>query len=283
MKKVPTLRIPPARRPVLAAWLAGLAAGILLAAAFFHATHPLPDFPSLPSAAGDGKLAAAIHLRAVLHYATTREVPQQTSEEIQVTLRVLARRQSPPKFLVFGLGRDSLMWAAFNPAGATLFLEEDPKWVQSVLSVAPELHASTIQYRTRLADADELLRTYRSEPACLPPAPALEGNRRCALALSEMPREVYEREWDLILIDGPRGFFAEAPGRMAAIYTAAVMARRRRGGGTTHVFLHDVDRRVERVFAEEFLCEKHKVEAVGRIWHFQIPPAIDWKEGDGFC
>lgn len=90
-----------------------------------------------------------------------------------------------------------------------------------------------------------------------------------------LPDEVYDTEWDLIMIDAPRGYFAEAPGRMAAIYSAAVMARNRNKSGVTHVFLHDVDRRVEKLYAEEFLCKKHLVKAVGRLWHFEIPPAAN--------
>ncbi|KAL0657013.1 hypothetical protein Bca4012_077597 [Brassica carinata] len=48
-------------------------------------------------------------------------------------------------------------------------------------------------------------------------------------------------------------FAAEAPGRMAAIYSAAVMARNMKKPGITHVFLHDVNRnrRVEKTFDEE--------------------------------
>lgn len=95
------------------------------------------------------------------------------------------------------------------------------------------------------------------------------------LALNMLPDEVYDTEWDLIMIDAPRGYFAEAPGRMAAIYSAAVMARNRNKSGVTHVFLHDVDRRVEKLYAEEFLCKKHLVKAVGRLWHFEIPPAAN--------
>ena len=95
------------------------------------------------------------------------------------------------------------------------------------------------------------------------------------MALENLPDEVYETEWDLIMIDAPRGYFAEAPGRMGAIFSAAVMARNRKGSGVTHVFLHDVDRRVEKAFAEEFLCRKYLVKAVGRLWHFEIPSAAN--------
>jgi len=99
------------------------------------------------------------------------------------------------------------------------------------------------------------------------------------LALDNLPDEVYEREWDLIMIDAPRGYFPEAPGRMGAIFSAAVMARNRKGSGATHVFLHDVDRKVEKMYAEEFLCRKNLVKAVGRLWHFEIPPAANVSDG----
>ncbi|XP_062151641.1 arabinogalactan O-methyltransferase 1-like [Alnus glutinosa] len=210
-------------------------------------------------------------LIAILHYATSRVVPQQSLAEIKVSFGVL-QSLAPCNFLVFGLGHDSLMWASLNPRGTTLFLEEDPKWVQTIIQRAPVLRASTVRYRTRLSQADDLLSSYRSEPDCSPSNLRLR-NTRCRLALTELPDEVQGEEWDMIMIDAPRGYFPEAPGRMAAIYSAAVMARARTRPGVTHVFLHDVNRRVERVYAKEFLCMKYKVNGVGRLWHFQIPPA----------
>lgn len=89
----------------------------------------------------------------------------------------------------------------------------------------------------------------------------------------------------MIMIDAPRGYFAEAPGRMAAIYSATVMARNRKKSGVTHVFLHDVNRKVEREYANEFLCKKYLKHSVGRLWHFEIPPASNTTGTDGgwFC
>lgn len=105
------------------------------------------------------------------------------------------------------------------------------------------------------------------------------------LALTTLPDEVYEKEWDMIMIDAPRGYFAEAPGRMAAIYSATVMARNRKKPGVTHVFLHDVNRKVERSYANEFLCKKYLKHAVGRLWHFEIPAATNATANDSgwFC
>ncbi|KAK9934367.1 hypothetical protein M0R45_021514 [Rubus argutus] len=239
---------------------------------------------SLPSLAVDDYTPTEIQLQAILHYATSQTTPQQSKGEISVSFEVLKSR-SPCNFLVFGLGHDSLMWASFNPRGTTLFLEEDPKWVQTVLKKAPQLRAETVNYQTQLKQADDLLSSYKSEPACAPSEAVLRGNTRCRLALSNLPDEVYEKEWDLIMIDAPRGYFPEAPGRMGAIFSAAIMARRRQGSGPTHVFLHDVDRKVEKAFAEKFLCRKYLVKAVGRLWHFEIPSATNVTDADGasFC
>ncbi|GMJ13292.1 hypothetical protein like AT1G67330 [Hibiscus trionum] len=228
--------------------------------------------------------ATPIQLQAIIHYATSQIVPQQNFQEISVTFDVLKKR-SPCNFLVFGLGYDSLMWTALNPNGNTIFLEEDQKWVQTVLKDAPSLHAHAVKYRTQLKEADDLLAHYWSEPSCYPSKAYLRGNDKCRLALTGFPDEYYDTEWDLIMIDAPRGWFPEAPGRMAAIFSAAVMARNRKGSGVTHVFLHDVNRRVEKLFAEEFLCRKYLVKSVGRLWHFEIPSASNMSspDSDRFC
>jgi uncharacterized protein (TIGR01627 family) len=100
----------------------------------------------------------------------------------------------------------------------------------------------------------------------------VRGNAACPLALHELPPEVYEHEWDMLMLDAPKGYFASAPGRMAAVWTAAAMARAREGEGDTDVFLHDVDRKVEKAYAEEFLCHGFRVGSAGRLWHYRIPP-----------
>ncbi|GJR72713.1 probable methyltransferase [Tanacetum coccineum] len=154
--------------------------------------------------------------------------------------------KAPCNFLIFGLGYDSLMWAAFNPKGKTLFLEEDPLWVRSILKTAPNLNVGIVNYQTKLEDADKLMKSYRSKPECA--KGYIQGNTRCKLAITSLPEEVYANEWDVIMIDAPRGYYKEAPGRMGAIYSAAVMARNRKKPGNLK-------------------------KAVRRLWHFEIPPA----------
>lgn len=262
-------------------WFLVLALIGLIGGAFYissvarNSNSLLCSISAVKGGAAEDFQATSTQLKAILHYATTHVVPQQSLSEIRVTFDVLRSLGRPSNFLVFGLGHDSLMWEAINPGGTTLFLEEDPKWVQTVLKDAPHLQAHTVHYRTHLKEADRLLSWYRTEPTCSPERAYLRDNDKCKLALHNLPENVYDREWDLIMIDAPRGYFAEAPGRMAAIFSAAVMARNRKGSGVTHVFLHDVDRKVEKVYAEEFLCRKYRVDAVGRLWHFKIPSATN--------
>ncbi|KAL0000641.1 hypothetical protein SO802_014422 [Lithocarpus litseifolius] len=112
-----------------------------------------------------------------------------------------------------------------------VFLEEDPKWFQTVLKDSPNLKAHTVKYRTQLSQANYLLSSNRSERLCSPSDAYLRGNMRCRLALENLLDEVYETEWDLIMIDALRGYFAEVSGRMGAIFSAAIMARNRKGSG----------------------------------------------------
>ncbi|KAF9615295.1 hypothetical protein IFM89_022622 [Coptis chinensis] len=93
---------------------------------------------------------------------------------------------------------------------------------------------------------------------------------KCQLALKTIPNEVYEIEWDLIMVDAPTGFHENAPGRMSAIYTAGMIARNKEDG-ETDVFVHDVDRLVEDKFSKAFLCERYMRIQEGRLRHFTIP------------
>jgi glucuronoxylan 4-O-methyltransferase len=90
---------------------------------------------------------------------------------------------------------------------------------------------------------------------------------KCKLALKNLPAIVYEKNWDVIVVDGPSGDLSESPGRMASIYTASVLAR---GVNGSDVIVHDVDRMVEKWFSWEFLCDENLLYSKGKLWHFRI-------------
>ncbi|KAL1542785.1 glucuronoxylan 4-O-methyltransferase [Salvia divinorum] len=203
---------------------------------------------------------------ALVHYATLNFTPQQTFKEISTSLKVLENK-SPCNFLVFGLGHDSLMWTALNHGGRTVFLEEDKEWIAQIKAQIPSLEAHHVSYDTKVAQAGELLEAASSEECRVVSDPR---SSKCRLALSNFPSEIYDVEWDLIMVDAPTGYFEGAPGRMGAIYTAGLMARNRESG-ESDVFVHDVDRVVEDRFSKALLCEGYLVEQEGRIRHFNIP------------
>ncbi|KAL1352673.1 hypothetical protein HN51_016666 [Arachis hypogaea] len=220
-------------------------------------------------------------LVSILHFATARTIPPQSPNEIQKLVDVI-QYLTPCNFLIFGVGHDSLMWDALNPRGNTLFIEENPRWTLSAMKRFPILNIHTVRYSTRISEADTLLSTYKAQ--CMGNQLTLKGNQHCPLALSRLPEEAYDRDWDMIMIDAPRGTEDPSPGKMAVIYSVAVMARERKRPGVTHVFLHDVDGRVEQQYAQEFLCMKYRVSVVNKLWHFVIPPSFSSDDTTaGFC
>ncbi|CAN6339949.1 unnamed protein product [Urochloa humidicola] len=272
--------------------LAAALAGFLLVFAARSLSSPSPSSPpsqrqeaSTTTACDNQQQQQGIPLavaEALVHYTTSNITPQQTADEIGVSLRVLNRR-APCNFLVFGLGHDSPMWAALNHGGRTVFLEEDESWIATVRSNHPSLESYHVRYDTVLTDSGALLEL-RNHPSCVAqPDLASAAEAGCRLALRNLPPVFREVEWDLIMVDAPTGWTPESPGRMGAIYTAGMAARARRpGNGDTDVFVHDVDRPVEDSFSKAFLCEGYLAEQVGRIRHFVIPSHRE-KDGMPFC
>ncbi|PIA40960.1 hypothetical protein AQUCO_02300023v1 [Aquilegia coerulea] len=217
-------------------------------------------------------------VQAIIHYSTSSITPQQTLNEISVTSQVL-QKKSPCNFLVFGLGHDSLMWASLNHGGRTVFLEEDKSWIEQIRYRFPTLESYHVVYDSKVHQADDLMNTGKAKECTVVSDPRYS---KCQLALKTIPNEIYEIEWDLIMVDAPTGFHENAPGRMSAIYTAGMMARNREYG-ETDVFVHDVDRVVEDKFSKAFLCENYMKTQENRLRHFTIPSHRGSSSNRPFC
>lgn len=189
-----------------------------------------------------------------------------TEKETQFILKLFSQR-APCNVLVFGNAYQYSSIASLNAGGVTVFLEDYLDNTSTMKPAANNTQVHKIMYNTIASKAYQLLKDARGNPDCLPKF-YLPKVSKCNLLLSNLPREVYDTMWDVVMVDGPSGDTPDSPGRMASIYTASILARR--GNNTTDVIVHDVDRMIEKWFSREFLCEENLVSSKGRFWHFQI-------------
>ncbi|KAL6873715.1 hypothetical protein ACP4OV_013797 [Aristida adscensionis] len=174
-------------------------------------------------------------------------------------IAAVLRRRAPCNLLVFGLGGETPLWRALNHGGRTVFLDENQYYVSHLEGRLPGLEAYDVAYTTTVREFPDLLDAARAARAaeCRPVQNLLFSD--CRLAINDLPNQLYDVPWHVILVDGPRGYTASSPGRMSAIFTAGVLARTRaEEGAATDVLVHDYEREVERACSREFLCEENR-------------------------
>ncbi|KAH7578576.1 hypothetical protein ACOSP7_000094 [Xanthoceras sorbifolium] len=188
-----------------------------------------------------------------------------TKKEFKL-LSDLITNKAPCNLLIFGLEPQYLELSEINAGGITIFLEDDADKISAIKRKSNRTQIYKVEYQRPAKDAYKLLKHARKNPACAPRSRLLQASK-CKLALTYLPQEVYKHKWDVVVVDGPIGNTPEAPGRMAAIYTASIIAR---AENITDVVVHDVDRTIEKWFSWEFLCEDNLVSSKGKLWNFRI-------------
>lgn len=165
--------------------------------------------------------------------------------EMESVLDEINKRR-PCRFLVFGLGYDSVVWTRFNKGGETIFLEDNRKWISKIGSRYKNVKTIQVKYATLRHQWRELLQN----------EPELQ---------MQLPKEVTRFGWDVVLVDGPAGAFDNEPGRMQSIYAASKLVARE---GV--VFVHDVDRQIEDVYTNRYLDENRMLFRRSRLRCYQF-------------
>ncbi|KAE8697349.1 Protein IRREGULAR XYLEM 15 [Hibiscus syriacus] len=211
-------------------------------------------------------------VNTLLHYASkSNDSYHMPYSEMKPIADVLRKCSSPCNFLVFGLTPETLLWKSLNHNGRTVFIEENRYYAAYYEELHPEIDVFDVQYTTKMSETKELIASAKEQihNECRPVQNLLFSE--CKLGINDLPNHVYEVDWDVILIDGPRGAGTESPGRMQPIFTAGVLARSKKGSNLkTHIFVHDYYRDVEQISGDEFLCKENMVERNGMLAHFMV-------------
>jgi hypothetical protein len=155
-------------------------------------------------------------------------------------LLILSQWQKRWNVLVFGLGKDSPLWAvkAWFSKGSVLFVEDNEMWIALMRRRYPALRIEKVQYQTVKSEWERYLSGAR-------PIPTLR-----------LPDDVTSTRYDMVLVDGPLGYPDNSPGRAQSLRTAAEL--------TTHlgvIIVDDYDRYVDRAMADHILAA-HGYECV---------------------
>ncbi|GKE70848.1 IRX15-LIKE-like protein [Tanacetum coccineum] len=234
----------------------------------------------------DHKIMPKSVVKALIHYAANTNSSEHMSHtDIKHISDVLKQCPSPCNFLVFGLTPETLLWNALNHNGRTVFIDENRYYAAYIEEKHPEIEAYDVQYTTKISELNELITSVReqSRNECRPVQNLLFSD--CKIGLNDLPNQLYELDWDIILVDGPRGYWPDGPGRMSAIFTAGVLARSKKGGNRkTHVFVHDYKRKVERVSSDEFLCKENLIKSSKDLLaHYMVERVAEDGNSLQFC
>lgn len=174
--------------------------------------------------------------------------PDQMSMNERIAIAEVLIAKAPCNCLIFGVGNDSQLWINFNQNGRTAFLEDNQSWLELVQNKIENLEAYTIAYNTKITDWKMLL-------------------NKPALLMLELPANIQNCAWDVIIVDAPTGFNSKSTGRMKSIFSGWQLATQ---GTNVDVFVHDCNRNVEKVYTDTFLQPQNLVQQTDRLRHYKI-------------
>ena len=154
-------------------------------------------------------------------------------------LGALIEKYAPGNLLVFSVGKDSNLWMTLNMNGNNVFLEDVEEWIKFSRKITPEINIVKVNYYTRRSQWKELL----------------GQDHKLQMQLPDLVKNTV---WDVVFVDGPRGYNDKVPGRMQSIFSAAQLK-------TRNLLVHDCDREVEKAYFTEYIGKPTHV--VEKLYH----------------
>ncbi|KAF2576117.1 hypothetical protein F2Q70_00000709 [Brassica cretica] len=210
---------------------------------------PSKNVSSVISSARSSQLPTTA-INALLHYASRSNDSYHMSHGEMKSISDVLRRCPPPcNLLVFGLTHETLLWKSLNHNGRTVYIEENRYYAAYFEEIHPEIEVFDVQYTTKAREARELVSAVKeaARNECRPVQNLLFSD--CKLGLNDLPNHVYDVDWDVILVDGPRH----------SVSTICL---------TTSTMSIGID--VERLCGDEFLCRENLVESNDMLAHYVL-------------
>ena len=184
--------------------------------------------------------------------------PGQMSFDEYLYIFNLIQSKNKPNVLIFGIGKDSGLWWSANNGGKTIFLEDNLIWIQSVRQglnqVGVDIDTRPISYTGIGYDAVSLLEDYKNG----------SDNLRV-----DLPNDIRDINWDIILVDAPAGYGNDMPCRMKSIYESYELSN-----DSTDILVHDCEREIEDMyityfFRDHILLKEFNDGKNGELKHFR--------------
>lgn len=138
--------------------------------------------------------------------------------------------KNDPKFLMFGCGYDTAMWAAGNKN--TYFVEDNPEYINLARQNVAEENLIQVDYKTKVYSADKMT----DDEIKNHPIP---------------DKIITEAPFDIVLVDGPAGY-GNGPGRLMPCYWAKMFTKE-----GSIVYVDDSERHLESYAINKFFNDKY--------------------------
>jgi uncharacterized protein (TIGR01627 family) len=179
--------------------------------------------------------------------------PGQMSVEEYDYIYNLIKSKDGCNLLIFGLGRDSELWLDVNKNGKTIFLEDNPDWINIIknqmYNLGIDIDIRHITYDDVGYDADKLLDEYKS------------GKNNLTLNLFE---DIRETKWDIIIVDAPAGYGKDMPCRMKSIYESYNLSNKT---SNVDIIVHDAERIIEKLYTDYFFKDYNHLKTIDDNQH----------------